>query len=106
MDAAWDRLTKDFRPVKSILIGEADVGAAYPWYTWGYSDLAGKYKGALAPHIVDGYKKVPLLNVKLQLQRYDSRQYNQNSKTISFRLRGDICILVNCADLFNKGLHC
>jgi hypothetical protein len=84
--------TKDIRRAgvdEYILVGEADGGCCgHPWYTWGVVHGRTGKKGAIAPFVADGYKKLPLGDIsKLQLQRYDSKQYNQNSQTVSFQFQ-------------------
>ena len=80
-----------------ILIGEADGGCCGDaWRTWGIeaSDItsdAAKNKGrkrraSLSLFERDGFLKCYLHDLSaLQLQRYDSKHFSNNSQTVSFR---------------------
>jgi hypothetical protein len=95
--ASWMPLGEDWtRDIRAagvkeyVLIGEADGGCCGdPWKTWGIHGNATSNR-LQPPFRVDGYDKVYLETLSaMQLQRYDSAHWNQNSQTVSFQMAND-----------------
>jgi len=76
--------------VEYILIGEAwDGCCGHNWRTHGNISFADSSEETRPPYERDGFEKTELRHLsKLQLSRYDCKQFAGSSRTFSFRRRG------------------
>ena len=89
----WTNVMRRCNSVEEyLLIGEADGGCCGDaWKTWGVREddnysKKNKKRSNMPLYERDGFLKLYLHQLSnLQLQRYDSKHFNNNSQTVAFR---------------------